>query len=318
VQNYTSNNGHEGVMKKPTGIYIFGEVLFDCFPDGKQILGGAPFNVAWHLQALGDHPQLISRVGKDQQGEKLLQEMTRWGLDCSAIQVDKKHPTGRVEVMISADEPHYDIVSGSAYDFIAADQLHKPISESILYHGSLCLRNQQSRTAFYKMTQKRDLKIFLDVNLRNPWWQRDDVFIWLKNAYWAKMNQQELGLLGFTGADLRQQMAELQRFCGLEQLIVTCGENGALIHTAAGDFYSLVPPKAECFVDTVGAGDAFSAVYLHGLQAGWPIKTSLFYAQKFASRVIGLQGATTSDMTFYQDFIASFGQENRGTLELNE
>ena len=35
---------------------VFGEVLFDVFPDGKQVLGGAPFNVAWHLQAFGIAP----------------------------------------------------------------------------------------------------------------------------------------------------------------------------------------------------------------------------------------------------------------------
>lgn len=92
-------------MNKQSDIYIFGEVLFDCFPTGEQILGGAPFNVAWHLQALGDSPQLISRVGKDQLGDEILQEMSSWGLSTSEVQIDREHPTGLVEVSISYNEP---------------------------------------------------------------------------------------------------------------------------------------------------------------------------------------------------------------------
>ena len=37
-------------------IALFGEVLIDQFPEGQRILGGAPFNVAWHLQAFGQKP----------------------------------------------------------------------------------------------------------------------------------------------------------------------------------------------------------------------------------------------------------------------
>ncbi len=53
----------------PSSITVFGEVLFDCFPNGKQVLGGAPFNVAWHLQALGDDPTFISQIGDDTLGK---------------------------------------------------------------------------------------------------------------------------------------------------------------------------------------------------------------------------------------------------------
>ena len=293
------------VMKNQAEIYIFGEVLFDCFPTGEQILGGAPFNVAWHLQALGDQPRFISRVGKDERGDRILQAMRNWGMSSAAVQIDAQHPTGRVEVMITDDEPSYDIVADSAYDFISADQLREPLAAGILYHGTLCLRNQPPRNALRKIAQSADLRIFLDVNLRPPWWQRDEVFGWLKNAHWVKMNQQELQLLGAAATDIRQQMADLQATCGLEQLIVTRGGQGTLIRTAAGEFHSQVPEKAEQLVDTVGAGDAFSAVYIHGLRAGWPIDVTLRHAQKFASKIIGLRGATTTDSAFYQEFIAS-------------
>ncbi|MDA3902635.1 MAG: carbohydrate kinase [Desulfuromusa sp.] len=292
-------------MKNQAELYIFGEVLFDCFPTGEQILGGAPFNVAWHLQALGDQPRFISQVGKDERGDRILQAMRNWGMSSVAVQIDAEHPTGRVEVTITDDEPSYDIVADSAYDFISAEQLREPLAAGILYHGTLCLRNQPSRNALREIAQRADLRIFLDVNLRPPWWQRDEVFGWLKNAHWVKMNQEELRLLGEATIDIRQQMVKLQSTCGLEQLIVTCGEQGTLIRTADGEFHSRVPEKAEQLIDTVGAGDAFSAVYIHGLRAGWPTAVTLHHAQQFASKIVGLRGATTTNAAFYQEFIAS-------------
>ncbi|MEA1922124.1 MAG: carbohydrate kinase [Pseudomonadota bacterium] len=297
-------------MNDQAELYVFGEVLFDCFPTGEQVLGGAPFNVAWHLQALDDQPQFISRVGKDDHGDRILQAMRNWGMSTTAVQIDAEHPTGRVEVTITDGEPSYDIVANSAYDFISAEPLREPLAAGILYHGTLCLRNRISRNTLLKIAQRADLRIFLDVNLRPPWWQRDEVFEWLKSAYWVKMNQEELRLLGEASTDICRQMAELQATCGLEQLIVTRGEQGTLIRTAAGEFHSLIPKKAQHLVDTVGAGDAFSAVYIHGLRAGWPLDATLYHAQQFASKVIGLRGATTTDPAFYQEFIASLSRKN--------
>jgi len=293
-------------MSKRSDIYIFGEVLFDCFPTGEQVLGGAPFNVTWHLQALGDAPLLISRVGKDPYGDRILQAMSSWGLETSAIQIDSEHPTGRVEVSITDNEPSYNIVPDSAFDFISGQDLGTPPTGGILYHGTLCLRNKTSRKTLLEIVRNQNVKIFLDVNLRSPWWQRDEVCDWLKNATWVKMNQDELTLLvGNQVPDIRLQMAELLAKYGLEQLIVTRGEQGALIRTAAGEFYSLLPEKVASLVDTVGAGDAFSAVYLHALRAGWPIVETLHHAQHFAGKIVGLRGGTTNDLTFYQQFIDS-------------
>lgn len=99
---------------------IFGEVLFDRFPDGSVVLGGAPFNVAWHLQAFGLAPLVISRVGRDALGGAVVAAMTGWGMDRRGVQFDATHPTGTVEVAFQAGEPHYAIVDRVAYDIIAA------------------------------------------------------------------------------------------------------------------------------------------------------------------------------------------------------
>ena len=293
-------------MKNPSNFYIFGEVLFDCFPDGAKVLGGAPFNVAWHLQALGDAPMFISRVGKDAGGDTILQAMLNWGMGIETVQIDPEHPTGRVEVTINNGEPSYDIIENSAFDFISSQQqLQKLQPGGILYHGTLSLRSKMSRRTLDEIRRMHNLRIFLDVNLRPPWYRRDEVLGWLKQAHWAKMNVAELDMLTKTAVNIRGQMAELQDSCTLEQLIVTQGEEDTLIRTADGQFYWLQPEKIEGVVDTVGAGDAFSALYIHGLRCQWPIDVALRHAQDFAGRVIGLRGATTADPHFYKEAAGS-------------
>jgi len=293
-------------MKSPVP-YVFGEVLFDCFPSGDRVLGGAPFNVAWHLQALGDRPQFISRLGADALGSSILEAMREWGMSTAGIQIDPLHPTGRVDVALIDQEPSYTIVPDCAYDFIDSTELRPLPAGEILYHGTLGLRHPMSRAAFNFLAQNPELAIFLDVNLRSPWWHKEEVFQWLARARWVKLNQDELGLLEATAADPRQAMAKLQTQFRLEQVILTRGERGALVRTADGEFHSVAPETVTQVVDTVGAGDAFSAIYLHGLISGWPIATTLAVAQRFAIRVIGLRGATTTELDFYHEALAGSG-----------
>ncbi|WP_031434967.1 carbohydrate kinase family protein [Methylomarinum vadi] len=284
-------------------VWIFGEVLFDCFPSGEQVLGGAPFNVAWHLQALGDQPRFISRVGDDDLGKKIFQAMGKWGMDAANVQVDTQHPTGQVEINIINGEPHYTITPDSAYDFIDAAAVEEPPEKGIFYHGSLCLRNQVSRRAFFELAQRPELEMFLDVNLRSPWWRQEEVFRWLEQARWVKLNEDELRQLGFVEADIEKEMgAFLSRF-QLEQLIVTRGGEGAMVVTADDEFHHVVPEAVDEVVDTVGAGDAFTAVYIHGLNCSWPVPETLQMAQRFASAVIGQRGAISTDIDFYRHFV---------------
>lgn len=289
-------------MSQPAQLGIFGEVLFDCFPTGERILGGAPFNVAWHLQALGDRPCFVSALGNDPLGREILQAMSRWGMDISGVQRDPSHPTGQVEVRIIDHEPHYNIIPDCAYDFIQSDAIAPLTPGSLLYHGTLALRSAVSRSALTQLAQQPGVSIFLDVNLRAPWWHKEEVFHWLQQARWVKLNQDELRLLGFSSADLRQAMTQLQQQFQLEQVILTRGAAGTLVCTGGGEFHAAVPEQLDHFVDTVGAGDAFTAVYIHGLLAGWAIPQTLAVAQRFAGQVIGLRGATTSDREFYRQF----------------
>jgi len=280
---------------------IFGEVLFDCFPDGEQVLGGAPFNVAWHLQAFGDQPRFVSRVGDDLQGNKIISAMTKWGMDTDSLQIDAQHPTGRVDVVLMDDEPHYTITPNCAYDFIDVAEIKNPAAKAILYHGTLALRNPVTRQAYEKLASHQTLSIFLDVNLRSPWWQKDEVSAWLKRARWVKLNQDELKQLGIASGDIQQAMALFQEKYDLDLLIVTRGAEGAIVRSREGELHSTKPPEVLQFVDTVGAGDAFTAVFLHGLMSEWSIADTLNAAQKFASAVVGLRGAISNSPEFYRD-----------------
>ncbi len=285
-------------------VFIFGEVLFDCFPTGEKVLGGAPFNVAWHLQALGNSPRLISSVGEDDLGQKILNAMDEWGMDTGLVQRDPNHPTGQVQISIIEGEPQYTINPDCAYDFIDEKAISNLYAGGILYHGSLGLRNAVSRQALMRlMMQNPQLSVFLDVNLRTPWWQKDDVYIWMKHARWVKLNQDELRLLGFSDPDIKQAMTHLQAQFQIEQLIVTRGEQGALLSTNDGVFHTIKPAVVNDVIDTVGAGDAFTAIFIHGLLAAWPIADTLDIAQRFAGKIIMQRGATPADIEFYQDFV---------------
>ena len=122
-------------------VLVFGEALFDSFADGKQVLGGVPFNVAWHLQALGDHPVFISRIGNDELGQKILSTMRDWCMDTQSVQIEDVHQTGQVEVTIIDNEPHCSITPNCAYDFISTKVMKDLPDSGILYHGTLGLRN---------------------------------------------------------------------------------------------------------------------------------------------------------------------------------
>lgn len=285
---------------------IFGEVLFDHFPDGSVVLGGAPFNVAWHLQAFGLAPRLISRVGDDALGRRIRDAMLSWGMDTAGLQLDSAHPTGTVQVSIQDGEPSFEIVAERAYDFISGDQI-PPTRASILYHGSLAIRHQDSRLALQGLKQQLGAPVFVDVNLRPPWWQREEVAALLLGARWAKLNHDELALLMPAGDDLEARTRGLIADYGLELLIVTRGKRGAAVYAADGEALQVAPAATVSVVDAVGAGDAFASVWLLGLSLGWPLAQTLERAQAFASAMVGVRGATVQDAAFYRPYTDTWG-----------
>lgn len=286
-------------MTESTPITIFGEVLFDCFPDGEKVLGGAPFNVAWNLRALGQNPRFVSRLGQDAEGTEVRQAMADWGMDASAVQSDTEHGTGVVSVSLEDGEPSYDIVSDRAYDHIDAAAL-PDAPPGLLYHGTLALRQPASRAALDRLRSQTGA-VFVDVNLRAPWWQREETLALVQGASWVKLNGDELRDLGDGTEDDSAANRFRERY-GLELLIVTHGARGAIAYRSGSPPLSVTPTSTGTAVDPVGAGDAFASVILLGLTRQWPLETTLKRAQDFAAAVVGLRGATSSDAAFYGRF----------------
>jgi fructokinase len=287
---------------------VFGEVLYDRFPDGSAVLGGAPFNVAWHLQGFGLAPLFISRIGDDEPGERILAAMSEWGMDTRGIQRDPSHPTGRVVVSIRDNEPSFEILPEQAYDFIDGESVEKLLREKaygMVYHGSLIARHPTARAALDTL-READLPLFMDVNLRDPWWQAEWLDEAMRQARWAKLNEHELWILsqGEDDAELEiEARAEaLRRACGLEVLVVTCGAAGALVLSEAALVQTVAGDVGE-IVDTVGAGDAFSAVTMLGVIQAWPLEIVARRAVDFAAAVCRMRGATTLDRDLYRHYL---------------
>ncbi|TAL43079.1 MAG: carbohydrate kinase [Methylovulum sp.] len=291
-------------------IGIIGEVLFDAFPDGKQILGGAPFNVAWHLQAFGRHPCFISRVGDDARGASIRSAMLDWGMDTGLLQTDAEHPTGTVKISINNGEPDYDILDNQAYDFITSTQLDAREHYDIIYHGTLALRHVVSEQALHDLKTRHTGIVFLDVNLRKPWWQARQVSAWLADADMVKLNHDELMLLTCRQGHIKDLMRSFLAEHCLQLLIVTRGSQGAISLTDKGEFVEITPIEHLTIVDTVGAGDAFAAVFLQGLLSGWPLPLTMSRAQDFASALVTRRGATVSDLNFYHPFIVAWSTDS--------
>jgi len=285
-----------------SGLVIFGEVLFDCFPDGSRVLGGAPFNVAWHCHAFGLQPLFISRVGNDGAGNEVRAAMIEWGMDISGLQLDSTHPTGIVDVHFDNGEPSYNIVENSAWDFIDEKLLPVLDKQHTLYHGSLTMRNPLSVNALTSLKQQCSDNVFIDVNLRSPWWNLPQIENMLINSRWLKLNGDELRLIVPHEKDTESRARYLLSHFNVELIFITQGSAGA-IAISLQEKCTVVPEMTLNIVDTVGAGDAFSSVLITGLHYDWSLQTILNRAQQFASSVVEQRGAITQDKQFYKPFL---------------
>jgi fructokinase len=286
---------------------IFGEVLFDVFPGNVAVLGGAPFNVAWHLKGFGLSPLLISRVGEDAPGQDILRTMQAWGMDVSGIQIDPVYPTGAVHVALEEGQPQFTILPNQAYDFIDTDTALDAIREqncSLLYHGTLVAR--EASQAAVQALRHSIASAFVDLNLRAPWWELERVHELLQGARWVKMNGDELaamhGVPELSESDMEAKAHALCLQSGWELLALTLGAEGAWLLTA-GKTYRGQAVAVKALVDTVGAGDAFSAVTMLGLHRGWSLEDTLSRALDFAAALCGIQGASPQDPELYASYL---------------
>lgn len=285
---------------------LFGEVLFDCFPNGRKVIGGAPFNVTWNLRGLGLDPLMVSAVGDDALGDEALRQAEDWKLDLSAIARLDAYPTGRVDVRNPETDPSYEFQEDCAWDHLTAGTaLAATTPFALLYHGSLAVRAEASRRALDTLLEKRPLPRFVDLNLRPPHFEDRALPGLVRGAKWLKLNAGELhhmaDLLALAPGDLAARARTAIPALQVENLLVTDGAEGAYWFEEDEEVVHFVPaPPADPMVDSVGAGDAFASIVIIGLCVGWEPRLILERAVHFAARVCGLQGATSPDLEFYQ------------------
>jgi fructokinase len=290
-------------------IALFGEILADVFPE-RAVLGGAPFNVARHLAAFGLAPVLLSRVGDDTLGGEVLDMMSRSGMATLGVQIDPLLPTGRVQVHMESSGHRFEILPMQAYDFIdaatACDAV-RSADPSLLYFGTLCQRHKVSRQALRTVFHSTPTPRFLDINLREPWYEDDTIEFSLRHANFIKLNSEELEILSevshIHGISLQDRAGKLMRKFGTSHLIVTCGQDGAWRMDEQGEIHDVQDRKKLLnIVDTVGAGDGFSAVCILGMMRRWPVAVALRRADAFAAAICGIRGAIPDREDFYQPF----------------
>ncbi len=292
---------------------IFGEVLFDVYTGSVEKLGGAPFNVAWHLQAFGLNPLFISKVGSDTRGKRILSAMQKWQMSTRGVAVDQVYPTGTVSITKKNAEPAFTILDQQAYDQIEYAQIGNitnPQSHPLLYYGSLVSRNTVSAGTLKKIKTNYQGVIFVDINLRQPWWNRQTVLSALNQASWLKCNDAEFKIIQSTlsvDSELENQAALnlIARF-DLQAIIITSGARGACIYTQRGEKLIAQSPARSPVLDTVGAGDALSAVMILGIMKEWDISLTLQRGVDFATQICGIKGAVPDNLEFYTPILSNW------------
>ena len=301
-----------------TRIAVFGEMLLDQFASG-PVVGGAPFNVARHLAAFGHAPLMISAVGTDAHAQTVLAEMDRYAMQRAGVQVTPEHATGLVDVVMHANGDHqFSIRSNSAWDFIEASHAQTAASSlapaGYLYAGSLALRSPTSRAAGLGLMHAHQGPIYLDLNWREGQVTQEVALQAIGLADTLKVNDDEftmlcqwLGIAATAGLPQPDTVRQLLRQLPLNLLVVTCGAEGAFAFDGEGHCIAQGRnTRAIQLVDTVGAGDAFSAVVLAGLLRGWDMETTLQRANTFAGHICETRGAVPVDLAKYQAWTADW------------
>lgn len=276
-------------------ILCIGEVLWDRLPSGAKP-GGAPMNVALHLNAIGMDVAIASSIGNDEEGNELKAFLGNSGLGTEYIQTDEFLPTS--EVLVHLDEHNnasYEICEPVAWDNIRLtnELMDKARQSGILIYGSLASRSQLSRETIMFLLNYDGIKL-IDVNFRKPYDSQQIVEALLKKADIAKLNDDELVVFAQwynrREDDEKSLIKWLASHYDIQMVCVTKGENGALLY-CDGEFYEHPGFKVKA-VDTVGAGDAFLAGLVSSLVNDKTPEESLGFACATGAFVATKSGAT--------------------------
>ena len=280
-------------------VLAYGETLWDLLPTG-AVLGGAPFNFAYRVNSLGDRGLIVSRLGRDELGQKAASQALALGMDTSYIQWDDQHPTGTVQITLDQkNNPDYYIVPRVAYDHIETTEslLELAAASECLCFGTLIQRTPTARQTLQKLLTRADNSLkLLDINLRKNCYTRETVTLSLEEADILKLNEEEAEELaqmfeisaphipGFSKAMIEKWK--------LSHCLVTFGERGAFA-ASQQDEKAYVPGYEVPLVDPCGSGDAFTAGFIHLFLRSRPLVECLELANALGAIVASQKGATT-------------------------
>lgn len=268
---------------KDVTIVSAGEILWDVFPDGREDLGGAPFNFSYHATRLGHRVLFVSAVGDDDRGRRAVAEAQGLGLDTSFIRTTASAGTGRVEVTLdAARQPSFRLLRPAAYDHLELgvrelDRL-AALNPDWISFGTLAFIIPSALATLRKLLDAcPNARRFYDVNLRPGNWTPELVAELLPLADAVKLNESEAETLGPLVA---------ARATRARTICITRADRGCTINSVD------VPGYRVEVADAVGAGDAFSAAYLHGLSLGWPPAEIGDFANRVGALVASRRGGT--------------------------
>jgi len=279
-------------------IVAIGELLWDLLP-GEKKLGGAVANFAYRLNGLANQVFFVSRLGNDALGDEALKILRRNHLNTDYIQSDYTHSTGTVNVFFDRHRnPDYTIIKGAAYDFTEMDDrlLQLAAGAGCIVYGTLAQRSEISGSTINQLIEAAPVNAvkFCDINLRKNCYTKAIVASSLQHANIAKLNHAEAfelaGMFGFESAQLVEIMVELVKKFQLNICLVTLEAKGALaVNNKSEIFYS--PGYKIKMEDPVGAGDAYSAAFVHQILQGESIHEALNQGNIFGAIVAGQKGA---------------------------
>ncbi|TYP77322.1 carbohydrate kinase family protein [Aquimarina intermedia] len=241
-------------------VVCFGEVLWDVFLTHKKI-GGAPLNVASRLSSFNNEVTMISAIGKDENGDKLVSYLNENNINTDCIQVHYEYKTGKVKVMLNdKGSASYDIKYPRAWDKIGITEVSKSAVKNAdaFVYGSLVARDDTSRKTLYELLELATYKIF-DLNLRPPYYTKEVLFHLMEKADFIKFNDDELfevsKYMDSKYNSLEQNLKYISDKTNTKHICVTKGRHGAVLLYNDVLFYNsgfLIK-----VVDTVGSGDSF-------------------------------------------------------------
>ena len=278
-------------------IVSIGEVLWDVFEDSEK-LGGAPFSFAVHASRLGHQVAFVSAVGDDERGRAVLARASELGLRPGFIQVARGAATGTVMVRVdSAGQPDYTICRPAAYDALRLDRADlrrlAVIDPDWLYYGTLYRAQPAARAETRKLADALPgAKRFYDINLRRNCYTRELVAELMATAHVVKLNDDEAVAVDSMFGCRHDSLSEFTEFwsCkfGWTAIAVTRGSRGCAVRI--GGEYAEPPGYTVKIADTVGAGDAFAAAFLHGLSRGWDAHRTGDFANRVGAVVASRHG----------------------------